>query len=437
LEDILDAMLLEILIILLMILFNGFFSCSEFAIVSVRKSRIAQLLAEGDDRARIVDELQKDPHRVLAVVQIGVTVAASMASTVAGTIAIENIKPLIAGVPYPVIQHAAEPVAVMLVVIIVSYVSLIIGELVPKAIALQYAETIALNVARPISVISRYGSIAVSFLTYSSKTVMRILRISSERGYFITREEVQHIVTESEEFGAISQSEKEYIHNLFEFTHTAVREVMVPRTRIVGIDIASTREEIIALVQENMYSRYPVFLGEIEDIIGVVHSKDLLSKLVAGDVFDLSAIMKPPVFVPESKKVNDLLKQMQRSHNQMALVVDEYGGLNGLVTSEDLIEELLGEIRDEHDAAELGNIQRLKDGELIVDGFMTVSDLADIVDIKPEDNQPYDTVAGLILHVLGRFPAFGESIDWQGYRFVCEEVTRKSILRVRIIQIKE
>jgi len=397
-------MLLEILVIILMILLNGFFSCSEFAIVSVRKSRIAQLLAEGDDRARIVDELQQDPHRVLAVVQIGVTVAGSMASTVGGTIAIETIKPLIAGLPYPVLQRAAEPAAVMLVVLVVSYVSLIIGELVPKAIALQYAETIALNVAKPINAISRYGSIGVSMLTHSSKAVMRLMRISSEREYFITREEVQHIVSESEEFGAISSTEKEYIHNIFEFTHTSVREVMVPRTRIVGIDIASSREEVVALMLENMYSRYPVFKGEIEDIIGVVHGKDLLSRLVAGESFDVSAIMKAPVFVPESKKVNDLLKEMQRSHNQMAMVVDEYGGLSGLVTAEDLIEELLGEIRDEYDAGELGQVQRLKDGEMIVDGFMTISDLADIVDIKPEENHPYETVAGLILHMLGHFP---------------------------------
>jgi putative hemolysin len=430
-------MFLEILVILLMILLNGFFSCSEFAIVSVRKSRIAQLLAEGDDRARIVDELQQDPHRVLAVVQIGVTVAGSMASTVGGVIAIESIKPIMANVPYPVIQQAAEPVAVMLVVLVVSYVSLIIGELVPKAIALQYAETIALYVAGPINAMSRYGSLAVSMLTYSSKTVMKMMGVSSEREYFITREEVQHIVTESEEFGAISPSEKEYINNIFDFTHTAVREVMVPRTRIVGIEISASREEVLALMHENMYSRYPVFMGEIEEIIGVVHSKELLSRLVAGESFDLQAIMKSPVFVPESKKVNELLKEMQRSHNQMAMVVDEYGGLSGLVTSEDLIEELLGEIRDEYDAGELGQIQRLSDGELIVDGFMSIYDLSEIVSIKPEDNQHYDTVAGLILHELGRFPVSGESIEWQGYRFVCEEVTRKSILRVRLVPAKE
>jgi len=325
----------------------------------------------------------------------------------------------------------------MLVVFFVSYVSLIIGELVPKAIGLQYSESIALVVARPINALSRYGSIAVSLLTYSSKAVMKLLRISSERECFITREEVQHIVSEGEEFGVISSSEKEYIRNIFEFTHTSVREVMVPRTRIVGIDIDSTRDEVVSLVLENMYSRYPVYKDEIENIIGVVHGKDLLGRLVAGEAFDINAIMKAPVFVPESKKVNDLLKQMQRSHKQMAMIVDEYGGLSGLVTSEDLIEELLGEIRDEHDAGELGLIQRLPDGSLIVDGFLSISDLAEIIQIKPEEDSLYDTLAGLILHLLGRFPLHGESVEWQDFVFVCEEVTRTSILRVRIIPIKE
>jgi putative hemolysin len=433
----LETIVIEIVVIFLMILLNGFFSCTEFAIVSVRKSRIAQLLDEGDDRAKIIEELQQDPHRLLAVVQIGVTLAGSAASAIGGTIAIEKIKPLLSGVPYAFVQHAAEPIAVMLVVFFVSYVSLIIGELVPKAIGLQYSESIALVVARPINALSRYGSIAVSLLTYSSKAVMKLLRISSERECFITREEVQHIVSEGEEFGVISPSEKEYIRNIFEFTHTSVREVMVPRTRIVGIDIDSTREEVVSLMLENMYSRYPVYKDEIENIIGVVHGKDLLGRLVAGEAFDINAIMKAPVFVPESKKVNDLLKQMQRSHKQMAMIVDEYGGLSGLVTSEDLIEELLGEIRDEHDAGELGLIQRLPDGSLIVDGFISISDLAEIIQIKPEEDSLYDTLAGLILHLLGRFPLHGESVEWQEFVFVCEEVTRTSILRVRIIPIKE
>ena len=351
-----DSVLLEVLIICLMIVLNGFFSCSEFAIVSVRKSRIARLVAEGDERARIIEDLQKDPHRLLALVQIGVTVTGATASTIGGIIAVDKLRPWLQRLDIPFLHHAAEPVAITSMVIIISYVLLILGELAPKTIGLQYADVIALRVARPINTLSRIGSIVVGFLTVSSKAVLRLLRISGVREGFITREEVQHIVAEGHESGVFSEAENEYIRNVFEFTHTCVREVMVPRTRIVGLDLDASRDEVVGVVLENMYSRYPVYRGTIEDVAGVVHSKDLLGRLVAGEPFDLAAIMRPPSFVPEGKKVNDLLKEMQRSRNQMALVVDEYGGLNGLVTTEDLIEELVGEIRDEHDAGEIAEI---------------------------------------------------------------------------------
>src|SRR6185369_8446832 len=172
-----------------------------------------------------------------------------------------------------------------------------------------------------------------------------------------------------------------------------------------------------------------------EDVTGVVHGKDLLGRLVAGETFDLTAIMLPPVFVPEGKKVNELLKEMQRTRNQMALVVDEYGGLSGLVTTEDLIEELVGEIMDEHDAGEAVHFQHLADGSQLVDGLLSIFDLAEALDIKIVDDVPYETVAGLILHELGRFPLRGESVVWHDYRLICEEVTHTSILKVRIVRL--
>lgn len=432
-----DTIVLEVLVICLMIVVNGFFACSEFAIVSVRKSRITQLVAEGDERAAIIEELQQDPHRLLALIQIGVTVTGATASTIAGIIAVDHLRPWLQHLDNDFLRHAAEPVAATGMVALISYVLLILGELVPKAIGLQYADSIALRVARPINFLSRIGAVLVSVLTISSKAVLRLLRISGDREAFITREEVQHIVAEGQESGIFSESEQEYIRNVFEFTHTCVREVMVPRTRIVGLDLTASREVVVGTVLENMYSRYPVYRGSIEEIAGVVHGKDLLGRLVAGEAFDLAAIMLPPVFVPEGKKVNELLKEMQRSHNQMALIVDEYGGLSGLVTTEDLIEELVGEIEDEHDTGENAVIQHLPDGALLVDGLLSVFDMAEIIAVKLEDDLPYDTVAGLILHELGRFPLRGEMITWRGHRFVCDEVTRTAILRVRIIPVKD
>lgn len=430
-----DTVLVEIVVIAITIVLNGFFACSEFAIISIRKSRVAQLVDEGDKRARLIEALQQDPHRLLAVVQVGVTLTGATASTMGGIIAVDYLRPWLQSLDIGILAHAAEPVAITCMVIMISYLLLILGELVPKAIGLQYADAIALRVAKPISVLSRVASVLVTLLTVSSKAVMRLLRIPANQEPFISREEVQHIVAEGHESGVFSESEHEYIRNVFEFTHTCVREVMVPRTRMVAIDLAAPRDQVVATLLDNMYSRYPVYRGSIEEIAGVVHGKDILGRLVAGEQLDLVAIMLPPVFVPEGKKVNELLKEMQHSRNQMVLVVDEYGGLSGLVTTEDLIEELVGEIEDEHDVGEQPNIMRMEDGSLIVDGLLSVFDLADALEIKLEEELPFETVAGMILQELGRFPLKGETVEWHGYRFLCEEVTQTAVLKVRVTAI--
>jgi len=430
----LDTVSLELLVIFILILVNGFFACSEFAIISIRKSRIAQLVAAGDERARILDEQRKDPHRLLAIVQIGVTVVGSTASAVGGIIAAEHLKPVLLATPYELVRNAAEPLSITVVVVIISYLSLILGELVPKTIGLQYADIVALRVAKPINVLEKIGSVAVSFLTVSSKTVLWLMQIKVEGRAFITREEVQHIVAEGHESGVFSAAESEYIRNIFDFTHTSVREVMVPRTRMAALDLDMPREGMLRFILENQYSRYPVFRGSIENIAGVIHGKDFLGRIVTEPEFDINAIVRSPFYVPEGKRVNDLLKEMQRKRSHMALVVDEYGGLSGLVTTEDLLEELVGEIEDEHDIGEPRRVQRLADGSLIVDALISINDLEDLLNVKLAQDIPYDTLAGLILDQLGRFPEKGEKLEWNDFTLVCEEVKKTSIVKVRIVE---
>lgn len=432
-----DTVTIELIVIAILIGLNGFFSMAEFAIISIRKGRIAQLVAEGDKRAQIIDRYQRDPHPLLAVIQIGVTVAGTAASTVGGIVAIQHLQPFFATLPWPFIRNAAEPLAASVVVGLVSYSSLIIGELVPKALGLQYADQIALRLAKPMRFFSSIVSPAVAVLTTSSRAVLNLLGAKGEQNAFITREEVQHIVAEGHESGVFSEAEHEYIRNIFEFTHTCVREVMVPRTRMVALKLETPRDETLRIILESQYSRYPVYHDTIEEIVGVVHAKDLLGKLVRGAAVSLNEVMRPPVFVPEGKKVNDLLKEMQRTRNHMALVVDEYGGLSGLVTTEDLLEELVGEIEDEHDAGEPSKLQQLPDGSWLMDGMLSDFDLRELLGIKQEDDLPYDTLAGLILHELGHLPEQGESLVWHGYRFICEEVTRTAVLHVRVIPIPE
>ncbi|HEY6871127.1 MAG TPA: hemolysin family protein [Geobacteraceae bacterium] len=427
-----DTVFLELVFIAILIVLNAFFACSEFAIISIRKSRVAQLVSGGDARARIIGELQKDPPRLLAVIQIGMTVVGSTASAVGGIVAVEHLKPVLRALPYEMVRNAAEPIAVTIVVAAVSYLILILGELVPKTIGLQYADSVALRVAKPIDFLARAGAFLVSFLTVSSRAILALLRIKGEARAFITREEVQHIIAEGHETGVFSAAESEYIRNIFDFTHTYVREVMVPRMRMAAIDLGLSRGEMLDFIREHEYSRYPVFRGGIENIAGFIHSKDFLGRLVTEPDFDIAAIVRPPFFVPEGKKVNDLLKEMQRKRIHMALVVDEYGGISGLVTTEDLLEELVGEIEDEHDIGEPRRVQKLADGSLVVDAFLSVADLEELVGIKLGEDLPYDTLAGMILHQLGRFPERGERLEVDGFVLICEEVKKNAIVRVRI-----
>ena len=428
-----ESIWFELSIIILLILANGFFAGAELAIVSARRGRIAQLAAAGDERARTVEQLQSDPHRFLATVQIGVTLVGSMAAAIGGATAVEVLKPLLLQAPVTAVRNAAEPLALALVVGGISYLSLILGELVPKAVALEHAERVALQVARPIRFLARIGGVAVAMLTISSRAVLSLLGIRGEGNRaFITKEEIQHLVAEGRETGAVTPGEQELIRNIFDFTHTQVREVMVPRPRMVALDLEHTLEELLQTVLESQYSRFPVYRGEIENIVGFIHGKDFLGRAVREPDFDPATLVRPPFFVPESKKTNELLREMQRKHIHMALVVDEYGGLSGLVTTEDLLEELVGEIEDEHDAGEPKRIVPLPDGGFMVDALLSLDDLEPLLGIRAEESLPFDTLAGMILHLLGRFPAAGEEVEWQGHRLTCVEVTETAILRVRI-----
>ena len=423
----------ELILVLLLILANGFFSGAELAIVSVRRGRIAKLAAEGNARAKLVEQLLADPHRFLATVQIGVTFVGTMASAVGGAAAVEVIKPLLQQVPVRAVGTYSEPLALFLVVGLIAYFSLILGELVPKALALEHADRIALAVAKPIDLLSRIGGFAVFILTVSSRTVLALLGIRGKGSQaFITKDEIQHLVAEGREMGFVTPREQELIRNVFDFSRTKVREVMVPRTRIIALNLASSREEILKLVLDNQYSRYPVYQEEVEQVRGFILAKDLLARAVQFPDFELEGLIRPPFYVPESKMVSDLLRDMQRSHIHMAMVVDEYGGLGGIVTTEDLLEELVGEIEDEHDAGGAQPIQRLKNGGYLIDGLFPLNDLADLIEVRFPKKRPYETLAGLILFELGHIPVEGEQVRWGDFTLTCVKVTQTAIRRVKI-----
>jgi putative hemolysin len=427
----------ETFLIIILILANGFFASAELAVLSARKSHISSLAASGNPQARLVEQIQKDPHRFLATVQIGVTVVGSLASAVGGAAAVQYLKPLLQAVPIEIVRKTAEPLSIGMVVMGISYLFLVLGELAPKTIGLQYADRLALRVVRPIHVLSIIAVVAVKFLTLSNRAVLALFGIEAREGHaFVTREEVQLVVSEGSETGALTETEHKYIENVFEFTHTAVREVMVPRTRIIALNLDLPWEEILRTVRENLYTRYPVYRGDLDHVAGFVHTKDiLLGRIAAEGGFNLAGIVRNPLFVPEGKKVSSLLKEMQRKRVQLALVVDEYGILSGLATTEDLLEEIVGEIEDEHDLGETRRFQKLPDGSLMVDALLPINDIEELLHVELGDFLPFDTLAGLILDRLGRIPEKGEKLEWQDFILTCEEVTETSIQKVRITRI--
>jgi putative hemolysin len=429
-----ESIIGELIFIFFLILANGFFAGSEIAIISARKSTISRLVAEGNSSAIVVEKLQNDPHRFLATVQVGVTVVGSLASAVGGAAVVAYLSPLFKASPYPLLSSAAEPIALVIVVAMVSYFSLILGELAPKTIALQYSDRMALLVAKPVNALATGAGVLVKFLTLSNRAVLALLGIKPASGQdFVTREEVLHAVAEAGESGVLSKHEHKVIANMLDFGQTQISEVMVPRNRMIVLDLDAPLDEIIRTVRENKYSRYPIYQNNRENIVGFIHSMDLfLQSSNGGEAFSLAKILRKPLFVPERQRANKLLKEMQRKGTHMAFVVDEYGGIEGLVTTEDLLEELVGEIVDEHDDGDGTRVTRLGNGSFLVDGVLSLNDLEELLDVKFDEGLPYDTLAGMMLSGFGRFPEKGEKLNWRDYVLVCEEVTPISIVRVRV-----
>ena len=427
-----DAIWIEAILIGLLILTNGFFACSEFAIIAVRRSRIKELIEQGNRRAQWVHQLQEDPERFIATIQIGVTVVSALAAAIGGVAAIQNLKPLLERIPSPALQRASEAIAVGLVVVVISYLSLIIGELFPKSLALRYPERIALLVARPILLLSKFSSGLIRILTASSGLLMKPFgKPPSKERAGVNEEEIKIMIREGRALGIFDQAEQELIHSVFEFTDTFVKEVMVPGHKMNTVQIDTPPEEVLRYIAEHKYSRYPVYRKGINEIAGILYYKDLIGPLSRREPIVIADVLHPPYFVPETMKVSHLLKELQQRWIQMAIVIDEYGGVQGLVTVEDLIEEIVGEIRDEADRIEQP-VERLRDGSWVVDASLTVRDLKDDYGLPIPESPEYETLGGFVLSKIQDMPRGGEIIEHGGYKFTVVDLAERRIAKVKI-----
>ena len=425
-----SAPLLIVAAIVLLLLGNGFFSGSEIAIISARRSHIERLAQQGSGAARRVRALQDNMDRFLATVQIGVTVCGTLAGVLGGVLASRYLEPVLAAgtlaryVPAAIVASGAVGLGIV-------YVELVLGELVPKALALRYTERIALIVSALFKLMFRWSHWLVGFVAGSTHVVLRLLGIRElgERT-FVSEEEIKHLVKQGRQQGVLDQTEMEIIHSVFEFTDMPVRKVMVPRPKVFALDADTPPGEVGSLIVESGFSRIPAYEGSLDNVVGVVYVKDALRLLEKRQPVVIRKILHPVHLVPETKKVGELLKELQKRRSHLAMVVDEHGSLSGLVTLEDLIEQIVGEIQDEYDWEEKP-VERLRDGSIVVEGTLPASELREAHQVPVPEGE-FETVAGFMLEQLGRVPKGGEVVEAPGWRYTVVDVEKNRISKVKI-----
>ena len=422
----------EIVCILGLIIANGFFSGSEIAVVSVRRSRIEQLAEAGDRTARTLGRLRNDPDRFLATVQIGVTLVSSLASAIGGVSAVAYLAPLYAQSSLPIVAESSQVLAVATVVVVISYLSLVLGELVPKSLALRYSESTARWVARPLDFFSWLFTAGVKLLTASTNGLLYLTGTGAKAAEAVVSEdEVKYIIREGAQKGVFDATEQKFIQSVFDFADTSVREVMTPRTEIQALSVDTSPQNALQAMIESSFSRMPIFEDDLDHVVGVVHLKELLRGREQ-DSASLQGFVQPSYFVPDSMQISHLLRELLRRRTQMAVVVNEFGTVVGIATIEDLLEEIVGEIRDEFDVDEALPVQDLGPGVWLVAGGVMLDDLRDTPGLPVEETNDYRTLAGFLLARLERIPKGGEIVQHQGYRMTIVNMDGRRIDKIKV-----
>ncbi|MEY4236822.1 MAG: hypothetical protein RL578_128 [Chloroflexota bacterium] len=425
-------MLTDLGLILLLILLNGLFVAAEIAFVTVRRTRLDELADEGDRRAARALRLLKDPGRFLAVIQVAITFLGALASAVAAVSIVELLATPLSGVSW--IGERAGVLALLVVTLLVSVVSIVLGELIPKGFALANPDRIALVASGPISLFAKIVSPLVALLVLLTKVISKPFGIDPTRTPELSAAEIRLIVEQGSQQGVLEAEEEQMISAVMSLSDSKLHEVMVPRIDIVAIDQEATFDEAVEVVLKEGHSRTPLYRESVDHIVGILYAKDLLRLIAAGGTRPrLRDIMRPALFVPESQSVDDLLHELQRRKVHMAVVLDEYGGTAGLVTIEDLLEEIVGEIQDEFDEEEPMKVE-IGPGEVILDGRAAIDDLTELVEpaLELEDDEEYDTLGGFVYHRIGRVPVVGDAVVIEPFVITVIKVSGRRVGKVRV-----
>lgn len=412
-------MSIEVLIILALILANGVFAGTELAILGAKRGRLEQHAADGSPGARAALRLQDDPNRFLSSVQVGITLIGVLTGAFGGATFASQLAPLLRELPY--VGAYADPLALGLIVVLITYLTLVFGELVPKRIALLKSEAYATMIAPPMTMIARLASPLVGLLAFSTQLVLRLLGLGNAPEAYVTEEDIRALVREGTEDGSVALHEQEFIESIFKFSDRAVRHIMTPRRDVEMLEADATLAKVLDGLLESGYSRFPVYEESLDQVIGIVHVRDLLMLYRRqGGEAHVREVLAPPLYVPENSRASALLATFRKSRRHMAIVVGELGGIEGVVTLEDVLEEIVGEIDDEFDEASPEPVVRREDGSLLADGSLGIDEVKELLDVEElpdEETYRYDTLAGLVIALLGRIPATGDVVEWGVWRF--------------------
>jgi putative hemolysin len=433
-----DSILLQVLLIVILVLINAFFSATEMAVISLNKTKINYLANDGHKKAKLLVKLLDEPSKFLATIQVGITMAGFLASASAAVGISEQLAKLISTLGISFVTAASDEISLVVVTVLLSFITLVLGELLPKRIALQNAEGIAMFAVRPIIIISKVTLPFVKVLTASTNFFARIFNIKSEKTEEeVTEEEIRMMIDVGEENGVLNETEKEMIDGIFEFDNTLAKEIMTPRTNVFSININMPVQELIDVVLEEQYSRIPVYEEETDNIIGILFMKDIFTVLRKSKVEDICIrdLLRPAYFVPETKNIDILFRELQKSKNHLAVLIDEYGGFSGIVTIEDLIEEVMGNIFDEYDEDYESSeyIQKVDNSTYIVNGMVGIEEINETLDVElPSEH--FDTIGGLVIDLLGSIPKENEEniVEYENITFKVEKVNEKRIELVKI-----
>jgi putative hemolysin len=421
---------LEIAVVVLLTLLNGVFAMSELAVVSSRRTRLQQLSDEGHKGARLALDLQEDPSRFLATVQIGITLIGTLNGAYGGNTLGIRLGTLLDGVP--VLTGYGYSIGLVIVISVITWLSLIIGELVPKRLALQHAESIAMLVARPMRALSRATAPLVWLLGVSTSLILRLLRVPEQSANAVTEEEVKSMIAEGTASGVFEPEERRMIEGVLRLSDRTVRSIMTPRLDVMWLDVDDQPDNIRQEIKDSGHSRFPVCRGDFDNVLGIVSARDLLRDQFEGRPLDIRAAMHDALVVHDGTPAMRVLEIFKQSRQQLAVVADEYGTIEGIVTLTDVLEAIAGELPQIGDTDAEADVVRRADGSLLIEGLLAVEEVEAVLHLRSlrDSDGDYHTLAGFILFKLGHIPKAGESFDHDGWRFEVMDMDGRRVDKV-------